>query len=265
MDLIARSPLDARLRPYVRRLWHYQDAGTTGTAQALPSAAMQLLINLKDDHLHWLRPSDEPMRLPGAIVQGMHTRPFGLDRADQQAVIGAVLEPTAAGAFCATPANLLAEQHVALEDLWSSAAAGELADRLRQVATADARLDCLERILIARLGPADPPDALVRAALHRMASPGDTITILADDFGISVRRFRRRFRAEVGLNPKAMAGVLRFQRSLTALRRGDRLWEVALDCGYYDQAHFTHEFRSLSGVTPVAYRQLNPAHRNHLP
>ena len=265
MDLTARSPLDARLRPYVSRLWHYEDAGATGAGSALPSATMQLLINLEGDRLHWRPPSGQPVTLPGAIVQGMHTRPFGLDRADQQAIIGAVFEPGAARAFCAVPVDILAEHHVALEDLWSRAAADELADRLRELTTAEARLDCLERLLVARLGPADPPDALVRAALRRMASSSATVTALADDLGLGARRFRRRFRAEVGLNPKAMAGVLRFQRALTALRRGGRLCDVALDCGYYDQAHLTHEFRALSSVAPATYRRLTPVHPNHLP
>ena len=60
--------------------------------------------------------------------------------------------------------------------------------------------------------------------------------------------------------------VPRFQRALTrAYQAGDVDWsQVALDCGYFDQAHLIHDFRSFSGLTPTAYRAARTTSQNHV-
>ena len=76
---------------------------------------------------------------------------------------------------------------------------------------------------------------------------------LARDVGWSHRHLSARFREQVGLPPKALARVLRFERALNFLRgvRPRPLAEVALAARYYDQAHLNREFRALAGCTPT--------------
>ena len=64
----------------------------------------------------------------------------------------------------------------------------------------------------------------------------------------------RRFREHVGLPPKALARILRFERAAERLRGGADLSDAALDSGYYDQAHFNRDFKAFAGVTPTEYR-----------
>ncbi len=84
---------------------------------------------------------------------------------------------------------------------------------------------------------------------------------------MSQRRFLDRFRGEVGIAPKLFARVQRFQaviRKVHTLRDVD--WAaIAVECGYFDQAHFIHDFRAFSGFTPAQYFQLKSEHRNHVP
>src|ERR1051325_9467936 len=40
---------------------------------------------------------------------------------------------------------------------------------------------------------------------------------------------------------------------------------LALDCGYYDQAHFNHDFREFSGMNPTAYLEKRTDHLGHVP
>jgi AraC-like DNA-binding protein len=69
---------------------------------------------------------------------------------------------------------------------------------------------------------------------------------------MSAKRFIERFKAQVGVSLKRYCRIRRFQHALARAHRGqpvDRP-QVALECGYYDQAHFIHEFRAFSGLTP---------------
>ena len=73
--------------------------------------------------------------------------------------------------------------------------------------------------------------------------------------------------AKLGLTPKLFCRVSRFQKVIrTAHAHGDINWtQLALDCGYYDQAHFIHDFQSFAGITPSEYLERRTPHVNHVP
>jgi AraC-like DNA-binding protein len=93
------------------------------------------------------------------------------------------------------------------------------------------------------------------------------VSAVTDYIGISTRRFIQLFHQQVGLTPKAFCRVRRFQRVLRSVHgRREVDWaQVALDCGYYDQPHFIHDFQAFSGFTPSAYLALATTHLNHVP
>ena len=86
------------------------------------------------------------------------------------------------------------------------------------------------------------------------------------EIGLSPRRFIEVFKDEVGLRPKVFCRVRRFQRVLASIHRQESVeWaDVAVACGYYDQAHFIHDFRAFSGINPTAYLERRGRHRNHV-
>jgi len=103
------------------------------------------------------------------------------------------------------------------------------------------------------------PGVVQRVAAYIDSQNGQVrVDDLAFDAGLSARQLRRLFVEEIGLSPKHFCRVIRFRHSVSRLAdspRGD--WaQVALDCGYYDQAHFINEFRELSGFSPGEYASL---------
>jgi AraC-like DNA-binding protein len=252
------------LAPFVAGLWIVRDQLSHSRERVLPSGAAQLLINLDEDALRTYEgPALDHVRtLPGIALQGPHQRSFGIDTAEQRAVMGVVFRPGGAASFFG-PLGELADRHVGLEALW-----GREAELLRErvLAARDdaARLDLAEDALLSRLRSGVDVRAVV--AWAACLARGDRVAAVIDEIGWSRRRFVARFQDAVGLAPKRFARVARFARVLrVAAHRQPTDWSaVAHAYGYYDQAHLIHEFREFAGVTPSAYRPRAPTEPSHV-
>jgi AraC-like DNA-binding protein len=97
-------------------------------------------------------------------------------------------------------------------------------------------------------------DGLALAATRLIEQHQGDIRVesIADALGVGVRTLERRFRAAVGLGPKLACRIARVRHAMALLpRRAGTSWaELALSCGFYDQAHFIREFRFVAGTTP---------------
>ena len=121
------------------------------------------------------------------------------------------------------------------------------------------RFALLDAVLLRRLDEARPVAPEVEHAWTRLHSCQGAVLIatVAEEVGWSRRHLAARFQAEVGLPPKTVARILRFQRVTQTLREaggsGSGLAEVAYACGYADQAHLNRDFRAFAGTTPTDY------------
>jgi AraC-like DNA-binding protein len=163
---------------------------------------------------------------------------------------------TIAGArlFLGQPLRDLANRVVALEDVLGRAA-GQLTVELYDAPNWAARFDILDREVQRRVSAARTPPASVGWTLKRLMDHHGQVSIgrLSEEVGWSHKHLIAQFTEEIGLTPKVLARVLRFGRAADRLRRtnGGHLADIAYACGYYDQAHFTRDFRAFAGVTPT--------------
>ncbi len=68
--------------------------------------------------------------------------------------------------------------------------------------------------------------------------------------------FHRIFSKSIGLTPQTFINFLRVSKATKLLQNYDSLADVALECGFYDQAHFTKEFKKYHGITPTRYKNI---------
>jgi AraC-like DNA-binding protein len=152
------------------------------------------------------------------------------------------------------PMGELANGGADLADLLGDA--DELAERLYETPGWPARLALLEAYIERRVAEAPPALREIEWSWQRLLRTDGAVPVaeLAEEVGWSRRHLAARFREHVGLPPKALARILRFERAAERLRRGADLADAALDSGYYDQAHFNRDFKAFAGVTPTEYR-----------
>jgi transcriptional regulator GlxA family with amidase domain len=145
---------------------------------------------------------------------------------------------------------------VHLDDLLGPAG-DELVARLWDVEGWERRFGIVDATLAALAAERPEPSSSLAWAWGRMRASGGRASIgaLARELGWSHRRLIARFREQLGLPPKTLARILRFERVSELLRDTEepRLAEVAFDCGYYDQAHLNRDFREFAGTTPGDY------------
>lgn len=164
-------------------------------------------------------------------------------------LLGVRFRPGMWNAQLGVPGDRITDQILPLDYLWGSRAAG-LRDRLAEAGSVEQWIGALEESL-----PAAETTGPVQRALAWMAARHGCVSIdeLADQAGLSARQFRRACLAQTGLTPKFLARVLRFRHAQERVHAHPCAFaHLALDCGYYDQAHFINEFRELSGRTPAA-------------
>lgn len=90
--------------------------------------------------------------------------------------------------------------------------------------------------------------------MHSNLAEDVSLTVLAEQAHISPFHFARLFRRTVGMPPHQFVVRLRVHRAISLLRLGRvPLAEVAIACGFHDQPHLIHAFRTVTGTTPTQY------------
>jgi AraC-like DNA-binding protein len=248
--------------------------------RVLPYGGSQLILNLAEDETRIYRDVGEVIRppesqsrqlycerSPGSVLTGMSTRFHVIDTDEQAYVAGVVFRAGGTVPFVAPPAYELSDAEVPLDFLWGRSAVQRVRDQLLSAASPDVALDRLEAALeqVWREKAAHP--AVQYALVTFRADPAlARVRDVTGEIALSPKRFIERFKADVGVTPKRYCRLLRFQRVVSqAHQSAPTDWAgLALDCGYFDQAHLIHEFREFSGLTPTAYEAHRTTFQNHV-
>lgn len=239
----------------------------------MPDGCVSLVINLQEDQTRLYDPEDvrKVKILAGCSVAGPHTKCFAIDTDEQTCVVGISFKAGGAVPFLKLPSDELHNQHVNLEDLWGRFAR-DLREQMLEAETPAAKLRVTELALLERAAGMFDGQPVVEYAVQSFVAQPATVKIaeVSDKTGFSTRRFIELFKEHVGMTPKLFCRVRRFQKILRRITSGKPVnWtELALDGGYFDQAHFIHDFRAFSGINPSKYLadyKDFPRHHNHLP
>ncbi len=265
------------LARFVQCFWYWEGAPESHSKERLmPTGEPCIIFNLRDEPIRiydW-KNVDRWETYGQAVLSGARSEPFVIDTLQQERVFGIQFRAGGSFPFFRMPSSEVTNCDVSLDCAWGRAA-DEIRTRLLEAESVDAMFPAAEDALVRQLArPLELHPAVSFAAQRFSANPHTTsVASVLDAVGLSHRRFSELFQNQAGLTPKSFCRVRRFQRVLRSIHaRRDFEWvDIALACGYYDQAHFIHDFQSFSGFTPSGYVekffQYNSTngHINHVP
>jgi AraC-like DNA-binding protein len=232
--------------------------------QVFPDGCMELVFHFGTPFA--VTAGGARIQQPRSVLVGMMTRPLTLQPPMTIDTMGVRFRPGGAYPFAGVSLAAITDGSVELQDLWPASAASELFERLAAAPDEAARVTLATRALRDRLGKR--ADETVSAAVGHLVRTAGRVPVSAvtREAGVSQRHLQRRFAEQVGVGPKLLSRILRFQHTLryrdpargsvgtpvsTPLRAID--WaRVALQCGYSDQPHLIRDYAQFTGTTPAS-------------
>jgi AraC-like DNA-binding protein len=193
-------------------------------------------------------------------------------------VVGVRFRPGAAAALLGVSPSDMVDLVVQADAVWGPSLI-EVGERIALCRSPEEGMALLEQLILDRAAAAANPDPLVAEAVRRLMPWGvQDVSSLRTSLYISERQFRRRLESSIGLGPKTLHRVLRFQGFLALAQfsvsqgndpASEGLGRLAAESGYADQSHLTRECVRLAGAPPRAFlhqmtHQCGPDHRHEV-
>lgn len=222
--------------------------------KVIPNGCLELIIHLDEQHCS-LHDGQAWSRSPDYLILGLLTRHYEVRFQHRVPVFSIRFRPEALFTLFGIPGQELIQGY---ED--SSAIFGvrfrDFCHRIREAKNSTERILSTEKYLRQRLGNVRDKEDYVRVALNRIRKNENTsIHEVVEDLHVSRRQLERRFKNQVGISPKQYLRLMRINKVMQFLQHGKSmdLTSVAYHCGYFDQAHFIRDFKSITGENPKVF------------
>jgi AraC-like DNA-binding protein len=226
-----------------------------------PMPSAHLFINLGGPaRVSDSNPAVPPAVFTGGWFMGVWTRRFLIEYQAPVRLVGVHFKPWGISPFVDLPATELRDRWVPVDAVWGRSS-DLMCERMVDAPSIGAILEILEDQMRSRLvSPWSRGLELVDHTAGRLEASGGAVSVgaLADGAWVSGNHLANQFKAHLGVTPKRVARIYRFARlilSVDGLHSVD--WaQLAHGAGYFDQAHFSKEFKDFTGHTPTTYLTL---------
>jgi AraC-like DNA-binding protein len=252
---VPRPPLDG----LIDDLYYLEGAPPYPRLTLPPMPAAVLIVNLGAPFRIRAGTDIEAAEYADGVVVIRPTRALEFGYPPGTRSVGVHFKPWGPAPFLPMPAGELCDRPVTLEDVWGRPTVAVLRDRLATAAGPHEMLTLLKDQLM-RLVCETAGLGLVRHTSSVIAAATGAVAIgdLSVAAGVSSTHLAQRFKEVIGVTPKWLARTYRFTATVLAIDpAGPVDWlELAARAGYYDQAHFCHDFRTFTGLIPTRYLDL---------
>jgi len=243
-------PADA-LKPYVKALMIIESDKQTEN-RLLPDTSIVLAFRLKGRVTDLSQ--DAGNSLSSSVITGLRRSVRFLSYDDQTANLLVIFREGGAAALFKEPLHEFFSKSTPLDEFMPSAQLRLIEEQLNEAGSNQQKVAVIERFLLLRLNK-KREDQLINHAMQQIRSANGNIKIrnLAASMAISIDPFEKRFRRVAGISPKQFADTIRLRSLIKQYSALENLTGIALEAGYFDQAHFIKDFRTFTGLAPQQF------------
>ncbi len=252
------------LTDFVKCIWSLECArgSKTEDERIVPSGCIELYFYYNS----WPQFIDKSESITSKYNTFVSGQKLTYERIRTEGAIGifsVMLNPESSYPLLGIPANELSSRQIALNDLWG-VSGEEISEQVLTAKSGEERSNLVQDFLIEKLlHNSELINPRINKTVKLINSNGGLVEIksLSDSACLSRRQFERSFIENVGLAPKQFARVVRLQKILSLKQNNKKidLTQLATIAGYFDQAHFINDFKTMTGFTPGSYFKLYPA------
>lgn len=250
-------PVIELLQPYIKVIWSMESEGSYAPPmRILPDSCVELVIHYNQPYKTTFGNSEVATQ-PQSFVAAQMKNFIEIEPNGKIGFVAIRFSAHGAYQFFGLPMTEIVNGITDLKFIWNSLAK-EIEETIIESKTNVQRISRMQNYLIAQLLKRGQPDLTVNYCLDLIYSAKGQLRIedLSIRAGISNRQLLRRFNNCIGMPPKEFSKIIQFIGSLHYLRknRDSSLAEAAQYCGYFDQAHFIHDFKNRTGLTPAQFQ-----------
>jgi AraC-like DNA-binding protein len=221
----------------------------------VPDGCLEMCFILGDDIKRYTNGEDYILQ-PRAMVIGQISEPFYVQPTGAVNSFSVRFYPYSFSHFVDVPLSDLANKETPLNQLFDPSLISKLETEIRQANSTQTRIERVEKFLLQLIASESVIEDVVKSFTDTLARTkgGTPIKLLLQETGINRRSLERKFSHFVGISPKQLGKIIRLQAALSLMNEGEAsLTHIAYDSDYYDQSHFTKDFKELTGVNPKEY------------
>lgn len=236
----------------------------------LPNGDTEILIDFNDtpQYIYDNNSLKEIQACNKIWASGLRTEPITIPSGNGAVMMVISFKKGCAGAFFPFPMDEISDCVVDADLVWGSDF-GLLREQLLASKDIDRRFELVEKFLLRTFKRKLDLNPCVSFAVNEMIERPDGLSIarMNEKIGYSQKHFTHMFRKQVGVTPKSFLKIMRFQKAVRSIDAATDIdWgAIALESGFYDQAHFIHDFKHFSGFTPEQYAQIRTNYQNYIP
>ncbi len=236
----------------------------------LPNGDTEILIDFQDrpQHIYDNDTLKEIQACHHVWASGVRTEPITIPSGTDSEMMVLMFKKGMAASFFPFPMNEMANTVLDADLVWGPDL-GILREQMLGTDNIDERFRMAEDLLLRKFASKLDLNPCVAYAVNEMRARPDRLSIarMNQEIGYSQKHFTDMFKRHVGITPKAYLKLMRFQKAVKTIDAAENLdWgTIAIDCGFYDQAHFINDFKRFSGFTPERYAKIHTNYQNYIP